>query len=409
MATSVLGGLSKDQTVSAAAAPTGVYEVDNFSVGAATAGTVTLSFVWNGVTYTTTAIPFNASAQTSQGIIQAATGPQGQVLPGNSVTVTGALSSGATIIFSGAMVGPITGQTITPAGLTGGTPAFTQTVPGINPILPIELRVRGSDGKMYKVAGVGAGDGSTQLEVYVGGSPTQGFINNNSSAPTSGFLVGFKDANGHLSSPNLDAAGALTVQSAGTPGSPVPAKTMAVGGTDGTNLRTLSVNSAGAALTQAMASAGGTAPGVFDVIGGLDNTSLARAVNVSAGGALSINDASSIPESPLSLNGTAWSPSTATAPPSPYTVTTSSTLLLPDSTGGSAINGPRAQIEIINGGNVDVWVSPSLTAAIGCLWVIRPGGSLIESYSGPVSIITNNTASGATVTSPVAQVAYAEW
>lgn len=404
---SVLGGLSKDSTVAAALPPTGTYEVDSLRVGAATAGGATIAFAWGGTTYITTSIPFNASAATVAAIIQGAAGPQGQSLPGGSVITAGSLAAGMTILFAGPMVGPVTGQTITPVGLTGGTPTFTRTVLGIAPILPTSLMVRGGDGVMYKAAGVGAGDGTTQLEVFIGGSPTQGFLAAN--APGSAWLMGFKDSNGKLNSPSMDGAGALTLQSAGAAGSPLPTKIMAMGGTDGTNLRTLSVNSAGASLTQSQAAAGGAGPAVYDIIGGLDSNNLARAVNVNPGGALAINDASTIPEAPLSLNGTAWNPANASAPPSPFTVTTSSQVLLPDSTGSSSINGPRAQIEIINGGNVDVWVSPSLTSSIGCLWVIRPGGSLIESYSGPVSIITDNTASGVSIGSPVARVSYAEW
>lgn len=278
------------------------------------------------------------------------------------------------------------------------------------PTSGLTLMLRGGDGKPYQPAAIATGDGTTQLEVYLGGGSAQATRN---TTPGTGMLqVGWPDSSGHLNGPAMDTAGNLNLQSSGADGSPVPAKTMAVGGTDGANLQTLSVNALGALLSQAMAAAGATAPSVFDVIGGLDNNGLTRAANINPAGAVSINDASDVPESPLSLNKTAWTATTATNPPGEITVTTSSSLLLPDSTGSSAINGPRSQLEICNGGNVDVWVSPSLQTVVGCLWVIRPGGSLIEAYSGPVSVITDNTVDGQALPvgeTPSAKVSVAEW
>jgi lysophospholipase L1-like esterase len=114
--------------------PIGTYEVDSVGLGAATAGTFTLSFVWQSVTYTTASIAYNASNVAVQAAIVAATGGAGQVLAAGTVTVTGGpLPAAITITFSGAMYGPVTSQTITPSGLTGGTATFTRTTNGVFP------------------------------------------------------------------------------------------------------------------------------------------------------------------------------------------------------------------------------------------------------------------------------------
>lgn len=281
------------------------------------------------------------------------------------------------------------------AALSGGNP----------PAKGIVVGVRGSDGKIYSLNGVGTGDGGVALQTF---SPAQGSIAAN--VPNAAFQVAFKDVNGHLSPPNLDGAGALAVQSGGTPGSPVPARGLAVGGKDGSgNLQVLSVNSLGEIISQAMGTVGTAAPAIVEQIGGVDSGGNLRAAAVTTAGALSVQDASAVPEAPLSINGVAFTLGQAGAPSGAVTVNTASTLILPDSTGGSSINGIRGQLEIVNPGNVDVFVSPSLAAAWGALWLIRPGGSLITTYSGPVSAITQNTTGGVAVGSPVAQLSVAEW
>lgn len=107
-----------------------VYEVDSLGLGGASAGTVVVSFIWNGNVYTTAAIPYNASNAALQAALLAATGP-GPALAAGTITVSaGPLPAAATITYSGATSGPITGQTATPTGLTGGTVTYTRTTPG---------------------------------------------------------------------------------------------------------------------------------------------------------------------------------------------------------------------------------------------------------------------------------------
>lgn len=115
-----------------------VYEVDSLGLGSATAGTVVIAFVWNGITYTTAPVAYNASNAALQTALLAATGPGGQTLPAGTITVTGGpLPAAATITYSGAMAGPITGQTATPTGLTGGTVTYTRTTSGTPPVHPL--------------------------------------------------------------------------------------------------------------------------------------------------------------------------------------------------------------------------------------------------------------------------------
>jgi len=109
---------------------TNTYEVDSVALGAATAGTFVLSFLWNGNIYTTAAIAFNATAAAVASAVLAATG--GPALPaGGVVGSAGPLPAATTLTFAAGMAGPVTNQTITGTGLTGGTPTFTRTTPGV--------------------------------------------------------------------------------------------------------------------------------------------------------------------------------------------------------------------------------------------------------------------------------------
>jgi hypothetical protein len=228
--------------------------------------------------------------------------------------------------------------------------------------------------------------------------------------PGAAIQVAFKDVNGKLNAPSVDANGALALQSSGITGSPMPTKTHAVGGVDASgNLRNLAVDALGRLLTQAMGAAAVAAPSEVDQVGGVDPGGNLRPLSVTTAGAVSMQDASAVPEAPLSINGVLFTVNQAGAPPAPLSVGTSSTLLLPDSTGVGAINGVRGEVEIVNVGNVDVWVSPSLATVVGTVWAIRPGGSLVTTYSGPISAIQNGTQSGTTVGSPSPLVSVVEW
>ena len=377
----------------------------------------------DGELYTTAtaAIAFNAAASTVAAAVQAAVGQHGETLPAGAVTATGGPLATAPVLitFGGAMAGPIVAQTVTATGLTGGTATFTRSTPGTegglsaalaalgggpNPGIGLGIAVRGSDGKMYALNGIGAGDGAVSLQVY---TPAQGTIG--SGAPSGALNVGFKDVNGKINPPALDAAGSLAIQSGGTPGAAAPARALLIGGTDGTNLRPASVSAAGGVLTQSAGAPGSAAPGVADAIAGVDTTGALRAIGATTAGALATFDASTVPEGPISINGTAFTIGQSAAPPGARTVSTSSSLILPDSTGSGAINGLRSQAEVINGGNVDIWVCPSSATVVGAGYVLRPGGSLVTSYSGPLSAITNNTVQGAAVSSPSALLSILEW
>jgi Flp pilus assembly protein TadG len=108
----------------------GVYEVDEVSVGKATAGTIVLSFKWNGVVYKTASIAYNASATTVAAAVQAAKGTGGETLPASCVKGAGELKTAVKLTFEGSCTGPVTEQTITPTGLTAGTPSFKRATPG---------------------------------------------------------------------------------------------------------------------------------------------------------------------------------------------------------------------------------------------------------------------------------------
>lgn len=409
-----------------------VYEVDSVSVGAATAGSVTLSFTWDGNVYTTGTIAFNAIASTVAGAVQAATAPGGFTLPASAVAASGGplATSPIVLTFQNQMVGPVTGQTITPTGLTGGTAAFTRTIAGsagglagsistfnggVNPGQGLAIVLRGSDGKMYMANGIGASEGGVALQVYLGGGSSQG--NRGSGAPTAALQVGFRDSAGNLNGPNIDTAGALRLQSSVAPGTPTPSLVNAIGGSDGTNLRPVLTDSSGRVIVGNNGAIGVAAPGVIGVIGGVDGAGNTRAVSISATGAIAIQDSSTVPGGPLSINGVAnpqgangvaWTGANSNTG---FAVTGASQTFLPDSTGGSSINGQRAQVEIMASAenNVDVWVAPTATTVVGNLYCIRPGGSLSLSHSGPCAVIHNSKLGSTTVGSPSAKISFAEW
>ena len=112
----------------------GTYEVDHLTGSASdTAGTLKLSFVLNGVTYTTAAIAFNATNTTVSTAIQNATNGNTTFPATGIVAATGGPLNSATAIvltFENGAYGPITGQTVTPTGYTGPTPTFTRTTDG---------------------------------------------------------------------------------------------------------------------------------------------------------------------------------------------------------------------------------------------------------------------------------------
>lgn len=428
---SVFQGLAQDitlQKVLDALGPGLIYEIDSISVGAATAGSVVLSFTWNNLLWTTSSIAFNASATTVQTAVQGAQGPAGQDLPPSSVIASGGplASSAITLSFQNQLVGGITGQTMTPTGLTGGTTSFTRTQPGtvsgtIDALAStlntqggtnntggnvLQVGVLGSDNKVWPLAAIGGGSPAA-LSIPIFTPALGGF---GSGAPSSAFHVAFKNASGNLAAPNLDTSGALNLQSAGASGSAAPAKVLVTGGADSSgNLRTFATDTSGNIGIQSSGTPGIAVPSRSMQVAGVDGSGLLRTVSVTAGGAVAIQDSSAVPEAPLSINGTAFTLGQAGAPTAALSVGTSSTLLLPDSTGGSSINGLRGQVEIVNVGNVDVCVSPSLATIWGVVWLIRPGGSLITTYSGPVSAITTNTSGGVSVGSPSSLVSVMEW
>lgn len=112
------------------------YEVDSVvTSGVPTGGTFVLSFVYNGFTYTTAAIAYNAAASAVASAVLAATGG-----PTLSTTLTGsggALPTAVTLTASGSLEGPITNQIFNGAALTGGTApsgTFTTTTAGVGAV-----------------------------------------------------------------------------------------------------------------------------------------------------------------------------------------------------------------------------------------------------------------------------------
>lgn len=98
-------------------------EVQTVGLGAATAGTVTVTFDGE----TTAAIAFNATAATVQAALEALSN-----LNSGDVTVTGGPLPGVmTLTFAGARAGAnVPEVTVTPTGLTGGTVTVATTTQG---------------------------------------------------------------------------------------------------------------------------------------------------------------------------------------------------------------------------------------------------------------------------------------
>ncbi len=128
----VLNNAGVASVVAGVAGGVPTYEVDSVvTSGVPTGGTFTLQFTYDGNTYTTAPIAFNASAAAVASALAAATG--GPALPGTLTGSGGPLPTAVTITASGAFEGPITGQIGNGAGLTGGTApavAFTRTTQG---------------------------------------------------------------------------------------------------------------------------------------------------------------------------------------------------------------------------------------------------------------------------------------
>ena len=99
------------------------------TTGVPTGGTFTLGFQYNGYTYVTGTIAFNATAAAVAAAILAATGnvsaglPQQMTLPAGTLAGAGGPLTTATVTLtaSGALVGPIQNMTVINNGLTGGT------------------------------------------------------------------------------------------------------------------------------------------------------------------------------------------------------------------------------------------------------------------------------------------------
>lgn len=117
------GKVGPFQRGTGAAGAAGVNEVQQFDLGAASAGTITITF--NG--QTTTAIARNASAAA----VQAALETLSNVDPGDVVVTGGALPAQVTLTFGGQYAATDVPQiTITPTGLTGGTVTIATVTPG---------------------------------------------------------------------------------------------------------------------------------------------------------------------------------------------------------------------------------------------------------------------------------------
>lgn len=402
------------------------YEVDSVSVGAATAGSVVLVFVWDGNTYTTPSIAFNATNAVVAAAVQAATSAAGP-LPAAAVVGSGGPLATAPVVlsFQNEAVGPVTGQTITPTGLTGGTATFTRTTAGsaggvagaiansgggANPGSGFPMLLRGADGKMYHPATISSGDGIMQLGVFLEGGSAQGNVG--SGGGVAALHVASRDSGGILRDIAVDSVGNLSLQSSGTDGSPNPSKTMLVGGSDGTNLQAILTDTLGKVALMPQGALGAAAPTVALLIGGKDNSGNIQAANVSTAGAIATMDAGTVPNAPLSVNGVAFTYGQAGAPAGPVAVTeTGPFATIPDSSGVSAINGLRGEIEVQNIGNVDVTVCDASLPAWGAGPIVRAGGGYLrETYQGPVTFIHNHTNNLTSVSSSVvAQIVVREW
>lgn len=103
--------------------PQSVNEVQTIGLGAATAGTVTITYSGQ----TTSAIAFDALASTVQTALEALT----NIAPGDVVVTGGAFPATLTLSFAGALASlDLIQITATPTGLTGGTVTINTTVAG---------------------------------------------------------------------------------------------------------------------------------------------------------------------------------------------------------------------------------------------------------------------------------------
>lgn len=101
----------------------GASEVQTINLGAATAGTIAITFDGE----TTAAIAFNATAATVQTALEALS----NVNPGDIAVTGGPLPGAITLTFGGRYAGVDVAQvTVTPTGLTGGTVAVATTTAG---------------------------------------------------------------------------------------------------------------------------------------------------------------------------------------------------------------------------------------------------------------------------------------
>ena len=99
----------------------GTYAANILHVTQGAAGAATVSFVWNGVTYTSNSFVWGATNTTIATAVNAATGPAGQTLPGTTpFAVTGGPFGTADLTFTAqnSLTGPITAWNvnITPSG-----------------------------------------------------------------------------------------------------------------------------------------------------------------------------------------------------------------------------------------------------------------------------------------------------
>jgi hypothetical protein len=415
-----LGGVAQDTSVLQLLQVLGgasTYETDTLTVTGATGGTLSPQFGWKGIRYTVPALSPTALAAAVASMFQSAVGQHGELLPAGSVAASGGPLNTAPVVitFQGQMSGAVIAQSAGASALTGGSATFTRTTPGKgglsdalaataggpNPKMALALALEGSDGNMYAAGGHGTSDSTAALQVYLTPQAVSG-----TALPPYGLLIG--GGNGtNFYALNVDTSGNLSVQGSATVGSATPTEAVVIAGTDGTDARAVSVSAAGGVLSQASGQPNVAAPGVTEGIAGVDPTGKLQPLATSSGGVLAISDASPVPNSPISINGVAFAGGT---PATPITIGTTSTTVLPDSTGGGSINGPRTEVELVNVGNVDITVCPSATARIRAAYVLRPGGSLIKPYNGPLSAITDNTVDFVAPSgTAVAQLAAMEW
>jgi hypothetical protein len=120
------------------AAIKGASEVQTLNLGAATAGTITITFAGQ----TTGAIAFNASAATVQTALIALS----NVNPGDVVVTGGPLPGTITLTFGGQYANTNVAQiTVTPTGLTGGTVTVNTTTGGSGDTSPVGILRKGVD------------------------------------------------------------------------------------------------------------------------------------------------------------------------------------------------------------------------------------------------------------------------